>query len=303
MDDTRDPDVVRPLGDGTWTIADGRLFEFYEVLDETTRQEEIFDQCYDLIQLGAEGTSVALLVMGPKGCGRKHTIRGVGGLSEVEAGIAPRTFEEIFESGASGVWASMVAIDNYGGAEDLLAFLPNASQKPRDRRSSPVMVGDGNDVWVGARTRQAKAPQELVRMLDHGLSESQANHGNISEERCWLLRLTIIWSNDVRSVVLFGSFEVTEPADGPDEVLSYVLSGKGYDQYPIGPPLHCALSAVQRTLLVTCVSPAKGAGEQARKSLELALRAQNKKPMPAISHAISGLGAPPAPPSKLSPEQ
>lgn len=66
-------------------------FQFDAVFDPGT-QEEIFDDCRDLVQSAADGYNVTLFAYGQTGAGKTFTMAGTPN----EPGVAPRTIQEIY---------------------------------------------------------------------------------------------------------------------------------------------------------------------------------------------------------------
>merc|ERR1719157_242215 len=78
-------------------------------------QDEVFEDCCDLVQSAVDGHNVTIFAYGQTGAGKTYTMYG----SPDEAGIARRTIKELFENlgkisdrYSSSVSASMVELYN-----------------------------------------------------------------------------------------------------------------------------------------------------------------------------------------------
>merc|ERR1719330_974474 len=67
------------------------VFHFDAVFTPGT-QEEIFEDCKDLVQSAVDGYNVTMFAYGQTGAGKTFTMYGAPGME----GTAPRTIEEIF---------------------------------------------------------------------------------------------------------------------------------------------------------------------------------------------------------------
>jgi len=87
-------DVTAAVDTTTLSVANGRtkeLFMFDSVFLPGT-QEEVFEDCRDLVQSALDGYNVTLFAYGQTGAGKTFTMYGAPG----SEGIAPRTIQELY---------------------------------------------------------------------------------------------------------------------------------------------------------------------------------------------------------------
>eukprot|EP00927_Polykrikos_kofoidii_P033161 TRINITY_DN28068_c0_g1_i2.p1 TRINITY_DN28068_c0_g1~~TRINITY_DN28068_c0_g1_i2.p1 ORF type:complete len:1273 (+),score=350.36 TRINITY_DN28068_c0_g1_i2:78-3896(+) len=83
--------VITTAVDAMTVEVDGAKFGFDAVFTPGT-QEEVFEDCRDLVQSAADGYNVTMFAYGQTGAGKTFTMYGVKGME----GTAPRTINEIF---------------------------------------------------------------------------------------------------------------------------------------------------------------------------------------------------------------
>merc|ERR1712072_1474063 len=73
-------------------VADGATYSFDAVFSPGT-QEQVFEDCQDLVQSMVDGYNVTMFAYGQTGAGKTFTMYG----SPDSEGIAPRSIREIFK--------------------------------------------------------------------------------------------------------------------------------------------------------------------------------------------------------------
>jgi hypothetical protein len=180
--------AVRILDDMRLEIPQG-LFSFDGVFAPSS-QEEVFEDCRDLIQSAVDGHNVTIFAYGQTGAGKTYTMYG----TPEQDGIAPRAISELFRIIESirhrysiSVSASMVELYN----NHLLDLLRPV--RGRDANQSPklsVRYEQGGSVQVDSLTeKEARDASELKAVLERGLSQRTvaANAMNIESSRSHLI--------------------------------------------------------------------------------------------------------------------
>jgi len=85
-------EILQTPDDMTVRLDDGPTFHFDAVFSSNT-QENVFDECKDLIQSVIDGYSVALFSYGQTGAGKTYTMYG----DPCHEGIGPRAINELFD--------------------------------------------------------------------------------------------------------------------------------------------------------------------------------------------------------------
>jgi len=92
-----DRQVTKPVNSMTLGIEDNPNFCFDAVFTPGT-QEEVFEDCRDLVQSAVDGYNVTMFAYGQTGAGKTFTMYGAPGME----GTAPRTIQEVFRVTAAG---------------------------------------------------------------------------------------------------------------------------------------------------------------------------------------------------------
>lgn len=153
-------------------------------------QEEVFEDCKDLIQSAVDGHNVTIFAYGQTGAGKTHTMYG----TQKEEGIAPRASAEVFQvlEGIRSrydvtVKASMLELYN-NVLVDLLRPI-----RRNDIRQAPklnVRYDKGGVVQIDSLVeREAQDAKELKQLLERGLAQRTvaANAMNIESSRSHLI--------------------------------------------------------------------------------------------------------------------
>jgi len=141
-------------------------FQFDAVFTPGT-QEEVFEDCRDLVQSAADGYNVTLFAYGQTGAGKTFTMGGVPG----NLGVSPRTIREVFlvtERGKARfnytVMASMLELYR----NDVIDLLSKgdkhaAAKKPNIRQDKTGMV-----IIEHLIEEECKDAEELEKVLEKG---------------------------------------------------------------------------------------------------------------------------------------
>jgi len=198
-----DLEAVQIIDDMTLEVPRGGQFSFDSVFAPGT-QEEVFEECRDLIQSAVDGHNVTIFAYGQTGAGKTFTLYG----TPEQEGIAPRAIVELFrildglrERHSISVTGSMVELYN----NTLIDLLRPAGSGAGGGR--PLAGGGGAAVAAGTpklsvrqdRTgsvqvdrlfeREARDAAELCALLDRGLAQRRvaASAMNIRSSRSHLV--------------------------------------------------------------------------------------------------------------------
>lgn len=147
----------------TIRVPDG-TFSFDGVFEPGT-QDEVFDECRDLVQCAMDGHNVTIFTFGQTGAGKTFTMHG----SHEDKGIAPRIVDEVFRlvegnshRCAVSVCGSLVEI--YGNQFlDLLAPRRDVKLSQRHDKAGVLQLDNLTE-------QQAKDAGQLQATLDRGLA-------------------------------------------------------------------------------------------------------------------------------------
>jgi hypothetical protein len=172
-------------------------------------QEEVFEDCRDLVQSAVDGHNVTIFAYGQTGAGKTYTMYG----TPEQEGIAPRAIMELFEIIDSihtrysvTVTGSMVELYN-NQLVDLLRPVPRRGSYPgttspklslRQDRAGSVQVQD-------MREQEVKDAAQLKALLDRGIAQRTvaANTMNIESSRShliFIIRVTCV-SHDTQETL------------------------------------------------------------------------------------------------------
>jgi hypothetical protein len=142
----------------------------YDAVFTPGSQEEIFEDCKDLVQSAVDGYNVTMFAYGQTGAGKTFTMYGVPG----QEGTAPRTIQELYrvvELGKSRydylVTASMLELYR----NDLIDLLNKASDgKPSSKKLNVRQDKSGTVSVENLMERECNNPKELSDLLEEGNS-------------------------------------------------------------------------------------------------------------------------------------
>merc|ERR1719171_1626315 len=157
-------------------------------------QAEVYNECRQLVQSGADGYNVTIFTYGQTGAGKTWTLYGSGN----QPGISPRTCEEVFQVIARdrdrfdfSVSASMIEL-YLSNLRDLL----NTNRDPPKVEIHQRRMENGSTVvhLDNVAEKQVASPAELCQVVAQGLSarKVKATNMNASSSRSHLmLRIAI----------------------------------------------------------------------------------------------------------------
>jgi len=183
--ETDDAKVMKSTGLMTVELESQELeshgtFEFDAVFDPGT-QDEIFQDCRDLIQSAIDGYNVTIFAYGQTGAGKTHTLYGI----PRDEGIAPRTIKELFRILTSAkdrykhtIMASMLELYK-NDFVDLLTKQDLAQERPTSPQAAAPSRGTlkarvdraGNIVVDNLTVVECGSSEELLRLLDQGAKQ------------------------------------------------------------------------------------------------------------------------------------
>jgi len=155
---------VTKTPDGMTIEVDGTPFQFDAVFAPGT-QEEVFEECGDLIQSAVDGYNVTMFAYGQTGAGKTFTMYGKPGME----GTAPRTIKEIFRVVEQGqerytytVMGSMLEL-----YKNKLVDLLNKGDRKAPELS--IKTDKAGTVQVEHLTEQeCHSVEDLTELLDRG---------------------------------------------------------------------------------------------------------------------------------------
>lgn len=183
-----DIEAVQIIDDMTLEVPRGGLFSFDSVFAPGT-QEEVFEECRDLIQSAVDGHNVTIFAYGQTGAGKTFTMYG----SAEKEGIASRAISELFRIIQSirhrysiAVTGSMIELYN----NTLVDLLRPVRQGGRCPLKLSVRQDRAGSVQVDRLfEREVKDAAELKALLDRGLAQRRvaASTMNIKSSRSHLV--------------------------------------------------------------------------------------------------------------------
>jgi len=161
-----DREITHATDSMTLEVKDGGTYAFDAVFTPGT-QEELFEDCRDLIRSAFDGYNVALLAYGQTGAGKTFTMHGAPGAE----GTAPRAVEEIFRVVDAGrgrfeytVLASMLELYR----NDLVDLLSKGDPAASRSRLSLRQGKSGAVVVEHLTEEECRNAGELSALLERG---------------------------------------------------------------------------------------------------------------------------------------
>jgi len=194
-----DTEAIRAIDSMTLEVPQG-MFHF-DGLFTPGDQEEVFDNCADLVQSAVDGHNVTIFAYGQTGAGKTYTMYG----NQREEGLAARTITELFRiiepmnhNFRFRIYASMVEMYN-NTLLDLLRPVSKSSVSPKDIPKLSVRYDAAGNVIVDSLCEKVvlDAP-ELKDLLKRGLSHRTvaANAMNIESSRSHLIFIIKVLSTN-----------------------------------------------------------------------------------------------------------
>lgn len=192
--ETREGDVeeVYVLDDMSLEVPNIGSFAYDGVFSPGS-QEEVFEDCRDLVQTAVDGHNVTIFAYGQTGAGKTHTMYGDKGDKE---GIAPRSIAELFEiigrlseSYDFTVTGSMIELYN-NHLVDLLRPLPKRGTMSANGPKLSVRQDKAGNMQVQEmKEQEVKDAPQLRALLDRGIAQRTvaSNTMNIVSSRSHLI--------------------------------------------------------------------------------------------------------------------
>jgi len=300
-------DVTTRVDPMTVEVVDNKgpqTFMFDAVFKPGT-QQEVYEECKDLVQSAVDGYNVTLFAYGQTGAGKTYTMGG----TPSDPGVSRRTLNEIFRVTAEGssrftftVLGSMIELYR----QDLVDLLAVAAVG-RDKVKKLNIRNDksGAVTLEGVIERECQNPEELSDLLETGMSARKvmATSMNSESSRSHLIFVTKIISVNVETkekltgkiliVDLAGSERLSKSqvtGDGAKEAIEInksltalgdVIEGltKNAKQIPyrnhrLTELMKDALGGSAKTLMFVNCSPATSNAEETVNALKWAARAK-----------------------------
>jgi len=184
-----DVPAVRAIDGMTLEVPSG-VFNF-DSLYTPSSQEQVFEDCRDLVQSTMDGHNVTIFAYGQTGAGKTHTMYG----NPQQEGIAPRAINELFRLAETmqgrhsvRVTASMVELYN-NTLIDLLRPVGRTARGDASPKLSLVRDHAGVVQIENISEKEASNAAELKALLQRGLSHRTvaANTMNIESSRSHLI--------------------------------------------------------------------------------------------------------------------
>jgi len=164
--DAGDEHITKSTSSMSLAVEGGGTFSFDAVFTPGT-QEEVFEDCRDLVQSAVDGYNVTMFAYGQTGAGKTFTMYGAPGME----GTAPRTIKEIYRVAEEGskrfeyeVRGSMLELYR----NDFVDLL-NKGQAGASKSKLNVRVEKSGAVTMeGLIDEECKTAEELSSLLERG---------------------------------------------------------------------------------------------------------------------------------------
>lgn len=190
----QDIKAIHDVDDMSLEVPNAGSFAYDGVFNPGS-QEEVFEDCRDLVQSAVDGHNVTIFAYGQTGAGKTYTMFGVKGDKELE-GIAPRAIMELFQiidiirpCHDIVVMGSMVELYN-NHLVDLLRIVPRrGSMGAISPKLSLRQDRAGNMQVLEMKEQEVKDAGQLKALLDRGIAQRTvaANAMNIESSRSHLI--------------------------------------------------------------------------------------------------------------------
>lgn len=283
---------------------DVEVFEFNGVFTPGT-QDEIFEDCKDLVQSAVDGYNVTIFAYGQTGAGKTFTMAGIPG----DLGISPRTIIEVFdliEKQKSRfdfvVTGSMLELYQ----QNLLDLMPAGDSKLKKKPLNVRQEKSGVIVVENLHEEPCSTAEELQTIVDKGANERKtgSTEMNAGSSRSHLIVLIRILSTNKETkqtlqgkiliVDLAGSerlkksqtaddmkkesIEINKSLTALGDVISALASGQKqipYRNHKLTQLMQDSIGGSAKTLMFVNASPASSNMEETVNSLRYAARAKN----------------------------
>merc|ERR1719247_3884675 len=165
-----DTQVTEQVDGMTIQLTDKTDLKFaFDAVFTPGSQEEVFEDCRDLVQSAADGYNVTLFAYGQTGAGKTYTMGG----TPDNPGVSRRTLNEIFrvtEAGAGRyeytILGSMLELYR----QDLMDLLAVAKDGRANAKKLQVRSAkDGSVLVEGLQEQECRTPDELDNCLETGI--------------------------------------------------------------------------------------------------------------------------------------
>lgn len=218
-------------------------------------QEEIFEDCKDLVQSAVDGYNVTLFAYGQTGAGKTFTMAGVPG----NLGVSPRTIEEIFKVTKANearfnytVMGSMLELY----CQDLVDLLAKGNPATSKQKLKIREQKDGTIFVEHLSAEQVNSAGELHVLLDRGMKNraTAATAMNSESSRSHLvLMIQIISVNRETKEQMRGKILIVDLA-GSERLSKSMVTGQAQkESIQINQSLTCLGNVIE-----ACTKPKKG---------------------------------------------
>jgi len=302
--DAGDGEVTKQTDSMTLQVGEDNSFKFDAVWTPGT-QDEIFEDCRDLVQSALDGYNVTLFAYGQTGAGKTFTMSGCPG----QEGVSPRTIKEVFEVAEKGkdrfdytIMGSMLELYKMDLVDLLMKGNPLASRSKLQVRQDKT----GQVTVEHLTEEECSSAEELQALVDRGMSSRAvaATAMNSESSRSHLvLMVRIISVNKETKEQLKGkilivdlagserlkksqteaemqkeSIEINKSLTALGDVIEALTKNQKvipYRNHKLTQLMQDALGGSAKTLMFVNCSPASSNSEETINSLKYAQRAKN----------------------------
>lgn len=180
-----------------------KTFTFDSVFDERSSQEDVFNECSDLVSSAVDGFNVTIFAYGQTGAGKTHTMFG----SQEDPGVVPRATAELFRL-ISGRTATVRCCMFELYRDDLVDLtFPNVTSTSRSTRGMQTKASHvlevkhdarGSVYVEGATEREVSSLEELQAVIREGRERRHvaATKLNIDSSRSHLIVIITVETID-----------------------------------------------------------------------------------------------------------
>jgi len=225
-----DTDCTKQVDNMTVSVTDKQEFKFmFDAVFKPGTQQEVYEECRDLVQSAADGYNVTLFAYGQTGAGKTYTMGG----TPDNPGVSRRTIEEIFRVTEAGsgrymytVLGSMLELYR----QDLVDLLAVAKDGRAAAKKLQVRMDKTGAVLVeGLMEQECKDPDSLSNCLETGMAARKvmATSMNSESSRSHLLFcVKIVSVNRETHDKLYGKILIVDLA-GSERLSKSQVTGDG----------------------------------------------------------------------------